>query len=95
MCVLNPTQNEVKSVKQPVVANSVGGNTKNNPKEPVEKKAPAGTAVPANKVDVKTLSCEEIFQCQAHDLYEVLTKQDLVSAFTSGSSRVEKHEGGS
>lgn len=92
MFVLYPTQNETKLVK-PVVANIVIGNTKNKSTEQVIKSA-SGSAATVNPIDVKTLSCEELFQCRASDLYEVLTNQDLASAFTSGSSRVENHEGG-
>lgn len=61
--------------------------------------APAASNVTSGKtlgvpISVKTFVSEETFQCEAHDLYEVLTDQQRVTAFTSGTSKVEPFVGG-
>lgn len=46
------------------------------------------------KLDVKTLTFSENFQCQAKDLYDVFTKPELATAFTRGAAKVEANRGG-
>ncbi|XP_059225491.1 activator of 90 kDa heat shock protein ATPase homolog 2 isoform X2 [Stomoxys calcitrans] len=46
------------------------------------------------KLDVRTLSIEEEFQCSANDLYNVLTKSDMVMSFTRSPAKVEAVRGG-
>lgn len=46
------------------------------------------------KLDVKTIQFSETFQCQANDLYDALTKPDLVSAFTRSEAKVDPSRGG-
>lgn len=46
------------------------------------------------KLDVKTLTFSETFQCQAKDLYDVFTTTQLAAAFTHGPAQVEPSRGG-
>lgn len=46
------------------------------------------------KLDVRNLSIEEEFQCSANDLYNVLTKPSMVSAFTRAPAKVDPSRGG-
>ncbi|XP_046810012.1 activator of 90 kDa heat shock protein ATPase homolog 2 [Lucilia cuprina] len=46
------------------------------------------------KLDVCTISIEEEFQCCANDLYNVLTKDSMVSAFTRAPAKVDANRGG-
>lgn len=46
------------------------------------------------KLDVRTLSMTEEFHCNANDLYNVLTKADMVTAFTRGPAKVDAVRGG-
>lgn len=46
------------------------------------------------KLDVKTITLTETFQCQAKDLYEALTKSEMVSAFTHSQAKVDATRGG-
>lgn len=46
------------------------------------------------KLAVTTLKNTETFQCQAKDLYEVLTTENMVSAFTSAQAKVDATKGG-
>lgn len=55
--------------------------------------APTGPII-GSKLDVKTLSFSETFQCQAKDLYDVFTQTPLASAFTHGPAQVEPSRGG-
>lgn len=46
------------------------------------------------KLDVKTLTLSETFQCRAKDLYDALTKPELVTAFTRSTAKVDACRGG-
>lgn len=46
------------------------------------------------KLDVKTIKFSETFQCAASDLYDALTKQEMVSIFTHSSAKVDASKGG-
>ncbi|XP_073845468.1 activator of 90 kDa heat shock protein ATPase homolog 1 [Musca autumnalis] len=46
------------------------------------------------KLDVRTLTIEEEFQCSANDLYNALTKPDMVTSFTRAPAKVEASRGG-
>ncbi|XP_055855659.1 activator of 90 kDa heat shock protein ATPase homolog 1 [Episyrphus balteatus] len=46
------------------------------------------------KLDVKTLTMSEDFQCSAFDLYNALTKPEMVTAFTRGQVKIEPVRGG-
>lgn len=54
----------------------------------------SGTPSVGVKLDVKTITITETFQCQAKDLYEVLTKPEMVSVFTHSQAKVEPSRGG-
>lgn len=45
-------------------------------------------------LSVTTLKSSETFQCEAKDLYEVLTSEAMASAFTSNKCTVEPVKGG-
>lgn len=46
------------------------------------------------KIDVKTLKLKVDFQCRANELYDALTKVELVQAFTRGPVKLEPTKGG-
>lgn len=46
------------------------------------------------KIDCKTVFLEEKFQCKAHELYDCLTKVELVQAFTRDSAKVDSTKNG-
>ncbi|XP_058058153.1 activator of 90 kDa heat shock protein ATPase homolog 1 isoform X1 [Anopheles bellator] len=46
------------------------------------------------KMDVKTLSTVEKFQCRANELYDALTRADMVTAFTRGYVKQDLFKGG-
>lgn len=46
------------------------------------------------KMDVKTLTMSENFQCSAFDLYNSLTKPEMVTAFTRGEAKIDPVRGG-
>lgn len=46
------------------------------------------------KVDTTTLELKEKFQCRARDLYDALTKIEMVTAFTRGEVKLEPVKGG-
>lgn len=52
------------------------------------------TPVVGCKLDVKTLTLNESFQCQAKDLYDVFTTTELATAFTHGPAKIEANRGG-
>lgn len=55
---------------------------------------PKSTPVVGCKLDVKTLTFNETFQCQAKDLYDVFTLTHLAAAFSRGPAKVEASQGG-
>lgn len=46
------------------------------------------------KLDVRTLSMTEEFHCSANDLYNALTKPEMVTAFTRAPAKVDAVRGG-
>jgi len=46
------------------------------------------------KLDVRTLSLTEEFHCSANDLYNALTKPEMVTAFTRAPAKVDAVRGG-
>lgn len=46
------------------------------------------------KLDVKTLDAVEKFQCRANELYDALTRVDMVTAFTRGHVKLDLFKGG-
>ncbi|KAL7739785.1 hypothetical protein ACLKA6_018031 [Drosophila palustris] len=46
------------------------------------------------KLDVRTLSMTEEFHCNANDLYNALTKPDMLTAFTRAPAKVDAVRGG-
>ncbi|ALC39831.1 CG1416 [Drosophila busckii] len=46
------------------------------------------------KLDVRTLSMTEEFHCNANDLYNALTKADMLTAFTRAPAKVDAVRGG-
>lgn len=86
-----------RPVKPDSVSNITSGfNKKISMQQPVTNALPSANNNNAlgHKLSVRTITSEETFQCQASDLYEVLTDQSRVSAFTSGASKVEPFKGG-
>lgn len=81
-----------KPVKPDSVSNITSGFNKKISMQPITNTADAKPL--GHKISVQTITSEETFQCQACDLYEVLTDQTRVSAFTSGASKVEAFKGG-
>lgn len=94
-----PKKDEVvagtKPVKPDSVSNITSGFNKKISMQPIVTSPEVASAKPLGyQLSVKTITNEETFQCQAKDLYEVLTDQMRVSAFTSGASKVEAFKGG-
>lgn len=81
-----------KPVKPDSVSNITSGFNKKISMQPINSVPASGPL--GYKLSVKTITSEETFQCQASDLYEVLTDQTRCSAFTSGPSKVEAFKGG-
>ncbi|XP_058833672.1 activator of 90 kDa heat shock protein ATPase homolog 1 [Topomyia yanbarensis] len=46
------------------------------------------------QLDVKTLETVERFQCRANELYDALTRTDMVTAFTRGHVKLDLFKGG-
>lgn len=46
------------------------------------------------KMDVKTITFNEKFQCSAQQLYDALTKIEMVTAFTRGHVKMDACKGG-
>lgn len=46
------------------------------------------------KLDVQTITFSETFQCRASDLYDALTKEELVTVFTRNQAKVDATRGG-
>ncbi|XP_050079622.1 activator of 90 kDa heat shock protein ATPase homolog 1 [Anopheles maculipalpis] len=46
------------------------------------------------KLDVKTIKITTKFQCRANELFDALTREDMVTAFTRGHVKHEPFEGG-
>lgn len=46
------------------------------------------------KLDVRTLSMSEEFHCSANDIYNALTKPEMVTAFTRAPAKVDAVRGG-
>ncbi|XP_034473560.1 activator of 90 kDa heat shock protein ATPase homolog 1 [Drosophila innubila] len=55
-------------------------------------KSPSNTV--GCKLDVRTLSMTEEFHCNANDLYNALTKPDMLTAFTRAPAKVDAVRGG-
>lgn len=98
---LDRFQSAAKPTKPDGVSNITSGFNKQVSVQPTAVQQPAAkTTATSGKpalgvpIGVKTITNEETFQCRAHDLYEVLTDQQRVSAFTSGASKVEANAGG-
>lgn len=78
----------------------------NNAKNAVQKAASAAAASASKltstsssssigcKLDVRTLSMSEEFHCSANDIYNALTKPDMVTAFTRAPAKVDAVRGG-
>lgn len=86
-----------QKVKVDGVSNITSGFNKKVNLEPINSTVKASNACTPSigcKLDVKTITFSETFQCQAKDLYEVLTKPDLVSVFTRSQAKVDATRGG-
>lgn len=83
-------------VKPDGVSNITSGFNKKVNLMPINSGADKNSGTPSVgcKLDVKTITISETFQCPAKDLYEVLTKQDLVSVFTHSEAKVDAVRGG-
>lgn len=85
-------------VKPDGVSNITSGFNKKVNLQPIS--STPGTATNANgqsigcKLDVKTLTLSETFQCRAKDLYDVLTKAELVTVFTRSPAKLDASRGG-
>lgn len=58
------------------------------------KKSGDSNATVGYKLDVKTLTMSEDFQCSACDLYNALTMPEMVTAFTRGEAKIDPVRGG-
>ncbi|XP_061402891.1 activator of 90 kDa heat shock protein ATPase homolog 1 [Musca vetustissima] len=84
-----PNKNSEKV--QQINNQSKGNNIFNNGPIPNSSKV---TTTLGCKLDVRTLTIEEEFQCTANDLYNALTKPDMVTSFTRAPAKVEASRGG-
>lgn len=71
------------------VKNHASGFNKKIDMQPIESKPTVGL-----KLDVQTIKITESFQCRAVELYEALTKKDMVEAFTRGPVKLDATKGG-
>lgn len=83
--------NKNSTVKPDSVSNITSGFNKKITMDPIVSKdlKPLGY-----KLAVTDIVNKETFQCQAKDLYEVLTNEAMVSAFTSGKCKMDATKGG-
>lgn len=90
-----PKKDEPK-VKPDGVSNITSGFNKKVNLMPVNSGADKNSGIPSIgcKLDVKTINTSETFQCRANDLYDVLTKSELVSVFTHSQAKVDATRGG-
>lgn len=84
------------NVKPDGVSNITSGFNKKVNLQPMNSGADKNSGTPSVgcKLDVKTITICETFQCQAKDLYDVLTKPELVSMFTHSQAIVDAVRGG-
>lgn len=66
----------------------------NKPKIELKTVTSSGSKQVGCKLDVKTLETVEKFQCRANELYDALTRTDMVTAFTRGHVKLELFSGG-
>lgn len=59
-----------------------------------EVKSSTSTKTIGVKLDVGTIKCNEKFQCKASDLYEALTRSEMVTAFTRAYVKLDAAKGG-
>ncbi|KAH8409999.1 hypothetical protein KR009_003796 [Drosophila setifemur] len=97
-----PKKGEESATGNPV-SNANANATKANNVRNANQKVPSNTSVQAPKannssvgckLDVRTLSMTEEFRCKAVDLYNALTKPEMVTAFTRAPAKVEAVRGG-
>lgn len=90
-----PKKDEAK-VKADGVSNITSGFNKKVNLMPIKSINTQTTGGPSIgfKLDVKMLTLNETFQCSAKDVYEVLTKPELVSVFTHSQAKVDASRGG-
>lgn len=88
-----PKKDEPK-VKPDGVSNITSGFNKKVNLQPITSTTSSGNSSGGSKIDVKTLTITETFQCQAEDLYDVLTRAELASVFTHSPSRIDGSVGG-
>ncbi|XP_030376880.1 activator of 90 kDa heat shock protein ATPase homolog 1 [Scaptodrosophila lebanonensis] len=81
--------NNAKNAAQKA-ATAAGGGTNS---QTTTKTSNSGTNVGC-KLDVRSLSMAEEFHCNANDLYNALTKPDMVTAFTRAPAKVDAVRGG-
>uniref|UniRef100_A0A1L8DUC6 Putative activator of 90 kDa heat shock protein atpase log 1 mori n=1 Tax=Nyssomyia neivai TaxID=330878 RepID=A0A1L8DUC6_9DIPT len=55
---------------------------------------PTATRTSGHKLDVVTITSSENFQCEAHALYDALTRVELVTAFTRAHVKMVPEKGG-
>lgn len=85
-----------KVVKPDGVSNITSGFNKKVNLVPISSKSNQNSGTPSIgcKLNVKTITSTETFQCPAKDLYDVLTKSELVSVFTHSQAKVDASRGG-
>lgn len=76
--------NQTNSITQQVIKNGIGARVP-------ESKSNSSVGY---KLDVKTLNMTEEFHCSANDLFNALTKVDMLTAFTRSPVKVEPVRGG-
>lgn len=82
----------VKKDKETVYAS--GFNKKKVDLETITSSKDSAKKVGGCKIDVKTLKTTEKFQCRAIELFDALTREDMVTAFTRGYVKQELFKGG-
>lgn len=91
-----PKKDDSKEKPDGVSNITSGFNKKVNlmPIESTNVKPSSGKAPVGCQIDVKTITILETFQCQAKDLYDVLTKAELATVFTHSQAKVNASRGG-
>lgn len=72
------------------VKNHASGFNKKIQMQPIESKEPTVGL----RIEVQTVNINEKFRCRAHELYEALTRKEMVAAFTRGDVKLEATKGG-
>lgn len=81
---------------------TTGFNTKMNMDQKIATKQPSATSkttattknINKNRIDVTTISTVEKFQCRPDDIYNALTRSEMMTAFTRAYVKMDAVKGG-